>query len=358
MRAIANMMNSVYSQVYMDQGEDRLLHLYWKERKSQSVAEDDLIIFPDEAEFRQISQCTTGRVFLLQFKTSNERHFYWMQSKTDDKDKEIADRVNELIRDPEANMNASSELDEPSSHAELMRLLNGVESQDPNITPENLLQFLNSINGSGDTQDEDDEDDEDEPMDTAAAPLPPSSATARSAVPASITNTNTNNTTNTNTNNTTTTTTTTTSAPEQTPTAVAPPAQAPNNNQPNEQLDQLRQMLANVRPNEGSPRIALSDVLTTQSLTPLLNDSEICASLFPFLPEESERTAEEVRQVVKSPQFSQALQSLSAALQTGQLGPLLSQLGLDPSAGNSVESFLVAIGEQAKQKKNGDAMEE
>lgn len=98
--------------------------------------------------------------------------------------------------------------------------------------------------------------------------------------------------------------------------------------------------------------------MTTQSLTPLLNDSDICASLFPFLPEESERSAEEVRQVVKSPQFSQALQSLSAALQTGQLGPLLSQLGLDPSAGNSVESFLIAIGEQAKQKKNGDAMEE
>ena len=109
---------------------------------------------------------------------------------------------------------------------------------------------------------------------------------------------------------------------------------------------------------ETSAPIALSDVLTTQSLTPLLNDPEICASLFPFLPEESERSAEEVRQVVKSPQFSQALQSLSAALQTGQLGPLLSQLGLDPSAGNSVESFLIAIGEQAKQKKKDDAMEE
>lgn len=110
---------------------------------------------------------------------------------------------------------------------------------------------------------------------------------------------------------------------------------------------------------EASAPIALSDILTTQSLTPLLNDPEICASLFPFLPEESERSAEEVRQVVKSPQFSQALQSLGAALQTGQLGPLLSQLGLDPSAGNSVESFLIAIGEQAKQKKNGgDAMEE
>ncbi|KAI8087614.1 uncharacterized protein B0P05DRAFT_368649 [Gilbertella persicaria] len=105
------------------------------------------------------------------------------------------------------------------------------------------------------------------------------------------------------------------------------------------------------------PPISLSDILTTQTITPLLNDPEICASLFPFLPEESERSVEEVRQVVRSPQFSQALQSLSAALQTGQLGPLLTQLGLDPSAGNSVESFLIAISEQAKKKK-GDAMED
>ncbi|CAO0795674.1 unnamed protein product [Mucor circinelloides] len=333
-------------QVYMDQGEDRLLHLYWKERKNQSVAEDDLIIFPDEAEFRQITQCTTGRVYLLQFKTSNERHFYWMQSKTDDKDKEIVERVNELIRDPDANMNAASDLDESSSHAELMRLLNGVESQDPNITPENLLHFLNSMNGSGDTQDEDeDEDDEDEPMETAA-PVAASTAATRTPV-----------------------TQVTTNVPEQTPAPAAPSSssEAPSSEsipvattqQSNEQLDQLRQMLANVRPAEASAPIALSDILTTQSLTPLLNDPEICASLFPFLPEESERSAEEVRQVVKSPQFSQALQSLGAALQTGQLGPLLSQLGLDPSAGNSVESFLIAIGEQAKQKKNGgDAMEE
>jgi hypothetical protein len=59
-----------------------------------------------------------------------------MQSKTDEKDKEIAERVNELIRDPDGNMNASSDLDESSSHAELMRLLNGVESQGKKIKNE------------------------------------------------------------------------------------------------------------------------------------------------------------------------------------------------------------------------------
>lgn len=104
-----------------------------------------MIIFPDEAEFTKVTQCTTGRVYLLRFKTSNEHHFYWLQNKSEDKDEEIVQRVNELISDPDAHMNAMSELDESASHAELMRLLNNVESQDPNATPENILQFLNNL---------------------------------------------------------------------------------------------------------------------------------------------------------------------------------------------------------------------
>lgn len=86
---------------------------------------------------------------------------------------------------------------------------------------------------------------------------------------------------------------------------------------------------------ENQENLSLGDVLSPQSLGPLLNDREFCSALFPFLPEQSERTPEEVRQVVQSPQFQRALATLSYALQSGELGPLLSQLGLDPSAGNS-----------------------
>lgn len=81
--------------------------------------------------------------------------------------------------------------------------------------------------------------------------------------------------------------------------------------------------------------MSLSQVLTPQALSPLLNDPEICAALFPHLPENSERTPEEVRQVVQSPQFQQSLDTLSFALQSGELGPLLTQLGLPASAGQS-----------------------
>ncbi|KAI8382999.1 proteasome complex subunit Rpn13 ubiquitin receptor-domain-containing protein [Blakeslea trispora] len=204
--------------IYMDQSDDQLLHFYWKERKNQSTPEDDLIIFPDEAEFTKVTQCTTGRVYLLRFKTSNERHFYWMQSKSDENDQEVAEHVNELIHDPEANSKMPSDLDESASHAELLRLLNGVENQDPNITPENLLQFLNSMNGSHEDH-EDEVMEEHEEMtqneaDVDVAPAAPAAAPADAPVAAVESNTSDN-------------------AKEQ-----------PSS----EQLDQLRHILANVTP--------------------------------------------------------------------------------------------------------------
>ena len=38
-----------------------------------------MIIFPDDCEFQAVPACTTGRVFILKFKTSNKRVFFWMQ---------------------------------------------------------------------------------------------------------------------------------------------------------------------------------------------------------------------------------------------------------------------------------------
>ncbi|KAI8888691.1 hypothetical protein K501DRAFT_14344 [Backusella circina FSU 941] len=130
--------------IYMDQGADQLLHFYWKERKNQATNEEDLIIFPDEAEFTQVTQCETGRVYLLKFKSSNEHHFFWMQSKDDAKDQEIVERVNGLIRDPESSMDNSAPFDD-ASQADMMRLLSSVDGQDPSLTQENILEFLQNI---------------------------------------------------------------------------------------------------------------------------------------------------------------------------------------------------------------------
>lgn len=50
----------------------------------------------------RITQCNTGRVYLLKFKSSDQKLFFWMQDKSDDKDEELAARVNRLINNPDS----------------------------------------------------------------------------------------------------------------------------------------------------------------------------------------------------------------------------------------------------------------
>ncbi|KAI9255241.1 proteasome complex subunit Rpn13 ubiquitin receptor-domain-containing protein [Phascolomyces articulosus] len=324
--------------IYMDQTDDQLMYFYWKERKA-SEPEEERIIFPDEAEFVRVTECTTGRVYSLNYKSSGEKLFFWMQNKSDEKDDEYVSRVNRLINDPQSAVLEQSGSGGSSAHTrmpgidvdfgdgappDMMQLLGNSPGID-RVSRENIIQFLQTAGGLGGTI--------------------PSSVAAGGDGPVDQQHTeehreetsdgdNNNN----------------TSSQQQSSTVNS------------EQLEQLRNILRGVQApdNQQSP-LSLTDVLTTQTLTPLLNDREICSALFPFLPEESERSPEEVRQVVQSPQFQQALATLSFALESGELGPLLTQLGLDPSAGTSVESFLRAIEQQARrreQERNNDAMDE
>jgi hypothetical protein len=79
--------------LYLDQQDDGLLHLYWKDRKT-SATEDDLIIFPDEAELVPIPN---KRVFVLKFKSSSQRLFYWIQEVSADKDEETMKKFNKIM---------------------------------------------------------------------------------------------------------------------------------------------------------------------------------------------------------------------------------------------------------------------
>jgi hypothetical protein len=58
--------------------EDDLLHFQWKERSAQD-AEDDLIIFPEDAKFVNVEEAGDGRVYMLRFESSKVKHFFWMQ---------------------------------------------------------------------------------------------------------------------------------------------------------------------------------------------------------------------------------------------------------------------------------------
>ena len=105
------------------------MHFYWKDRKTGAVElvtilaiittrnveftfayiflfakyrhVQDLIVIPGECEFVRVPQCTTGRVFLLTFKSNKENYFFWAQNAKDDKDEENLARVNRLINDPQ-----------------------------------------------------------------------------------------------------------------------------------------------------------------------------------------------------------------------------------------------------------------
>uniref|UniRef100_A0A673LQ87 Adhesion regulating molecule 1 n=1 Tax=Sinocyclocheilus rhinocerous TaxID=307959 RepID=A0A673LQ87_9TELE len=85
--------------VYIQQTDDSLIHFCWKDRTSGNV-EDDLIIFPDDCEFKRVNQCTTGRVYVLKFKAGSKRLFFWMQEPKTDKDEEYCRKVNEYLNNP------------------------------------------------------------------------------------------------------------------------------------------------------------------------------------------------------------------------------------------------------------------
>ncbi|CAO3598070.1 unnamed protein product [Absidia cylindrospora] len=346
--------------IYMDQGDDQLMRFYWKERKSNSVPEDDLIIFPDEAELLPVPECTTGRVIVLKYKTSSQRLFYWMQKRDDDMDDSVIKRVNQLINDPSSVLDDSQMDMDSSDHSiemELMQRLMGSAGQG-NLTEENLLELFQQADQMSHSNSfglNDDDDNNETDNNTTNATVPSTTGTVATTTTTTSNNTDQQ------------------SPPEQQSQSLPPsqPQQQDQESQPNpntndaidpEHYEQLRSMLAGMQQTQdGQPTLQLGDVLTNQTLTTLLSDTQVCGSLYSCLPGQSEQTPEEVRQVTKSPQFQQALHSLSAALQSGQLGPLLTQLGLDASAGNGVESFLNAIENQARRNdsdKDANAMDE
>lgn len=123
-----------------------------------------------------------------------------------------------------------------------------------------------------------------------------------------------------------------------------PPQQSESGQLSSNQLNDLRNILSEIRVPQGVDQTAtldLSTVLTPDAIRSLLNDREVASALFPHLPEGSEHTNEQLQEIMHSPQFRQSLHRLSTALQSGQLGPLMTQLGLDASAGNGRNLYLI-----------------
>lgn len=302
-----------------------------------------MIIFPDDCEFKKVEQCKDGRVFLLRFKSSNRRLFFWLQEPTNEKDDEHCRRVNELLNNPPAsggNGGGSGANREGSdlqymlnnmSQQQLMQLFGGVGQMG------GLSSLLGSINrtGSGRTS-------------TTTTPTTRGSAVSATGAAALTTPANT----------------------VQPATPKAPKKEnstestesntaAGNSDASRVLLSELQSYLAGINTGGASGskhNVDLSTSLTSESINSILSDPDRLEALQAHLPNIDEEgkpldptaVKQQLKDTLASPQFQQALSMFSNALQSGQLGPVVSQFKLNDdavSAANSgdLEQFVKAL---------------
>ncbi|XP_069181785.1 proteasomal ubiquitin receptor ADRM1-like [Procambarus clarkii] len=345
--------------VYLYQADDSLMHICWKDRGTGTV-EEDVIIFPDDCEYKRVSQCTTGRVYVLKFKSSSRRLFFWMQEPKTDKDDEQSRKVNELLNNPPApgSQRKSGSTANPALGSEITNLRDSdIQNLFGNISQQQLMQIL----GSG--------------MSSLATLLGPGRSGSGGGRSGSGSSSSTS----------ATTTASTTPAATTTPTPAPTPAQdsargGSNSRESNSttpgsgsvvpiQLSDLQNILSgiSVPPDvSGSPRVAvdLSSAMTAEALQPILTNEDFVNQLRPYLPATSDELppTEQLRGTVTSPQFQQAVSLFSSALQSGQLGPLINQFGLGEDAvlaasSCDMEAFIKVLGKK-KGKEEGNKKEE
>lgn len=355
--------------VYIQQSDDSLIHFCWKDRTTGNV-DDDLIIFPDDCEFKRVSQCTTGRVYVLKFKQS-KRLFFWMQEPKTDKDDEYCRKVNECLNNPPipgapgSGGGSGHELSALGGEGGLQNLLG-------NMSHNQLMQLIGptglgglglgalagpglaNLLGSGGPATSSSSSSS---RSQSAAATPSSGGTSRLSssqapttpvAPAA-------------------------SASSSTGFATSPPASAqtpvvpasvgsPSSHQPI-QLSDLQSILATMNvpataAGQGAT-VDLASVCTPEMMAPILTNAEVQQRLLPFLPsgESLPQSAEEIQNTLNSPQFQQSMSMFSSALASGQLGPLMSQFGLPAEAVDAANRGDVEAFARAMQGSKGDSKE-
>nr|XP_020464762.1 proteasomal ubiquitin receptor ADRM1-like isoform X1 [Monopterus albus] len=357
--------------VYIQQSDDSLIHFCWKDRTSGNV-DDDLIIFPDDCEFKRVNQCTTGRVYVLKFKAGSKRLFFWMQEPKTDKDEEYCRKVNEYLNNPPipgapgSGGSGGHELSALGGEGGLQNLLGNMSHNQlmQLIGPAGLggLGGLGALAGPGlanllgtggpatssSSSSSRSQSTAANPSSGGALRLSSTPATTSPLTPAVTTVSPTG-------------AAPSTPAPAQTPLAPASVG-SPAPHQPI-QLSDLQSILAtmNVPATAAAqgPAVDLASICTPEMMAPILTNAEVQQRLLPFLPtgESLLQSAEEIQSTLNSPQFQQSMSMFSSALASGQLGPLMSQFGLPAEAVDAANRGDVEAFARAMQGSKGDSKE-
>lgn len=106
--------------------DESFLYFSWEPRDGFQPPEnfplfETYVLFPGDSKWKHVEKCTSGRVFALKFLSSDTKEFFWMQSKTDakdkkpgslsSKDKSIIDTFNSVLSEDNAE---DEEEEEPS----------------------------------------------------------------------------------------------------------------------------------------------------------------------------------------------------------------------------------------------------
>ncbi|XP_046383884.1 proteasomal ubiquitin receptor ADRM1 isoform X1 [Ischnura elegans] len=339
--------------LYVYQSDDSLMHFCWKDRQTGAV-EDDLIIFPDDCEYKRVNQCTTGRVYVLKFKSSNRNFFFWMQEPKTDKDDDHCRRVNEMLNNPPTPGSQRSGGGTPDG--DLQNLLN-------NMSQQQLMQLfggVGQIGGLGSLLGTMSRPSSSQASrSTSGGTSGASASSSTSSVTPTVTTTSAQPSATSNTQSTT--------APMDTSTAAVDSSSA-SGSQSAIQLRDLQNFLSELNvptSEENKCQVDLSSALSSESLQAALANPAIVRELQTHLPAISGselQPSEQLRATLHSPQFQQALGMFSTALQSGQLGPVVQQFEVGDEAvtaaeqGN-VEAFVKALQGALKEAESKDEKE-
>ncbi|KAI9469606.1 hypothetical protein H4R22_002751 [Coemansia sp. RSA 1290] len=297
--------------------EDGIKQFCWKERTSRADVEEELLVFPGDVYLEKVAQ-SKGRVYVLKFHSSSQRLFFWLQEPDSSDDAALVRKANAILGSEDEFMEENNE--------DVGSWLSRNDSREGEVLSHHREQSALARETSDLSHDS---------LPVAQVGGVPESSVRRASQ-------------------------------EQPGDDVQGPV---SRDMGSSQLDSLRQLLSSIQVPEGysggsaadgSSQMHLADVLTPANLREVLEDDRIRPSLFPTLPDDLPKTKQALDQVIRSPQFQQALNSLSYVLESGQMAPLVVQLGLAPEAGTSVSAFLKAIQDKLRKDKadrdasNGD----